>query len=104
MRTRLPNTEQFQELKKQFVREALEGGNTSFIARKHGLNPKTLGQWVREFRDEVEEEMETKKSKPQMNPQQEDQDVKKQLDQALKLIGKLQVENEILKDLLKKTK
>lgn len=58
-------------------------------ARKHELSPKTVGRWVQDYR----------------NPAQslkEDQDIKKQLDQALKLIGKLQVENEILKDLLKK--
>jgi len=94
---------QFVEVKKSIVREALAGGNAAFVARQHGLSPKTVNRWVKEYRDEVEEEM-GKKDTEQTVSLHEEQDVKKQLDQALKLIGKLQVENEILKDLLKKTK
>lgn len=105
MRNKFPNTSEFIELKKNFVREALEGGNASYVARKHGLSPKTVGQWVRDYREEVEEEMAKKDHNQEQVPSLiGDQDVKKQLDQALKLIGKLQLENEILKDLLKKTK
>ncbi|RXS98999.1 helix-turn-helix domain-containing protein, partial [Ammoniphilus sp. CFH 90114] len=101
MRTKVPNTNQFIELKKQIVREALEGGNAAFVARQHGLSPKTVSQWVRDYREEVEEEM-AKKDQDQVSVLSEDVDLKKQLDQALKLIGKLKVENEILQDLLKK--
>jgi len=101
---KIPNTNQFIQLKKEIVREAIEGGNASYTARKHGLSPKTVSQWVREYREEVEEEMTTQDKHPdQVLSLKEDQDIKKQLEQALKLIGKLQVENEILKDLLKKT-
>ena len=95
------NSNQFIELKKKIVREALAGGNAAFVARQHELSPKTVNRWVKEYRDEVEEEM-GKKDKEQTVSLNNEQDVKKQLDQALKLIGKLQVENEILKDLLKK--
>ena len=103
-RTRFPNTNEFIELKKRLVREALEGGNASLVARKNGLSPNTVSQWVRDYREEVEEEM-AKNEKDRAQPlNQEDPDVKKQLDQALKLFGMLLVENEILKDLQKKTK
>lgn len=100
---RASRSNQFVELKKRIVQEALEGGNAAYVARQHELSPKTVNRWVKEYRDEVEVEM-GKKDKNQTNSLIEEQDVKKQLDQALKLLGKLQVENEILKDLLKKTK
>lgn len=100
---RVSNRNQFVEIKKKIVRDALEGGNAAFVARQQGLSPKTVNRWVKEYRDEVEEEM-GKKDKDQANSRTEEQEERKQLDQALKLIGKLQVENEILKDLLKKTK
>ncbi|WP_149454055.1 helix-turn-helix domain-containing protein [Pasteuria penetrans] len=37
------------ELKKKIVREALHDGNVSEIARKHGLIPRTVRSWVKQY-------------------------------------------------------
>ncbi|OKP88374.1 hypothetical protein A3844_08375 [Paenibacillus helianthi] len=31
--------------------------STEVVARKHGLSPKTLGNWVRQYQDEVDDLM-----------------------------------------------
>ena len=35
-----------QEYRDEIVKEATEVGNTTMVARKHGLNKKTVNAWV----------------------------------------------------------
>ncbi|UUZ82669.1 transposase [Paenibacillus sp. P26] len=39
--------------KKDLVVEVLSGYRTEVVARKHGMAPKTLSNWVRQYQDEV---------------------------------------------------
>jgi transposase len=39
------------ELKDQVVKEVIETGSTSIVARKHGVSPKTVHNWVRQIKN-----------------------------------------------------
>lgn len=90
-----------EEVKKQYVRMALESGNMAFIARKVGVSPSTMNGWVKTYRDEVEEEMRTEGVSP-LTSSSSDQDIKKKYDQAMKRLGEKELEVSMLRDMLKK--
>ena len=90
-----------EEVKKNYVRMALESGNMAFVARKTGVSLSTLKAWVNLYRSEVEAEMEqegvnTLSSSPSNN------DLQKKYDQAMKLLGEKELEVAMLRDMLKK--
>lgn len=89
-----------EEVKKQYVRMALESGNNAFLARKLGISPKTFGGWVRKYRDEVEEEM-AKEGLPQIEPPGMN-DLQAKYDHAMKLLGEKELEVAMLRELIKK--
>ena len=49
------------QAKMEYVAEVLEGYRTDVVARRHGISPKTLSNWVREYQDEVDEIMAKKR-------------------------------------------
>ena len=88
--------------KKQLVREALEGGNGAFVARKHGISSSAISRWIQQYRDEVEEEMAKRKSMDGIpNPESAD-DWKQRYEQAAKLLGEKEMEITLLRELVKK--
>jgi transposase len=96
--------EYLEKMKKNLVREALSGGNSSFVARKHGIHPGTLKKWVKEYRDEVEFQMDKQSSTTPNLPNDSDStDYKKMYEKAVTLLGEKDLEIAILKDLVKKT-
>jgi transposase len=95
------NSGPIEDVKKQYVRMALESGNTSFLARKLGISPKTFGNWVRKYRDEVEEEM-TKEGIQPLNDSSKANDLQSKYDQAMKLLGEKELEVAMLRELFKK--
>ena len=76
------------ELKKQIITEAKEVGNVAAVARKHGISPVTIHGWIKK----------TKESK--ISSQKSD---KQKLRKLEKELADQKLENEILKELLKKT-
>lgn len=90
-----------EEVKKQYVRMALESGNMAFIARKTGVSSKTLSGWVKTYRDEVEAEMENEGVSP-LSESSSANDIKKKYDQAMKLLGEKELEVAMLREQLKK--
>jgi Transposase. len=92
------------QTKKELVAEVLMGYRTEVVARRHGLSPKTLRDWVRQFRDEVGDIMERKRQEQKQILQAAEQfdELQKKYQEALKLIGELQLENNILRDMVKK--
>ncbi len=73
------------ELKEQILKEVKETGNAALVARTHGLVYQTVMSWIRGERE-----------KPKR--------LKKKTDQANEVrLQKLELENRILKELLKKT-
>jgi len=92
------------QTKKELVAEVLMGYRTEAVARRYGLSPKTLRDWVRQFRDEVGEIME-QKQREQHELQEmaaNYEELQQKYQEALKLIGEKDVEIQILRDLVKK--
>jgi transposase-like protein len=91
--------------KKSYIKEIISGYRTEYIARKHGVHPESMRLWVRQYGDEVEEEMVKQKQKEELIEQVavESGDTQKKYNQALKLLGEKDLEIAILRDLLKKT-
>lgn len=91
--------------KKEYVAEVLTHGyRIDVVARRHGMAPETLRNWVRQYQDEVDDLM----AKIRLESEQIEQDAKnykeieKKYDEALKLLGEKEVEIQILNELLKK--
>lgn len=92
------------ETKRELVAEVLMGYRTEIVARKYGMSPKTLREWVRQYRDEVGEIMARKQAQNEqlIKDAKELKELKKNYHSAMKLLGEKELENAILKDLLKK--
>lgn len=74
-----------EELKQQILKEVEEVGVIVTVAKKHGINAKTVHNWMR-----------THKNKPKLDQARELRELRKKLDDA-------ELENLVLKELLKKT-
>lgn len=85
------------EFKQQIVKEALEVGNSSIVAHKYDINNNMVSRWVRQSKN-INGLNRTASRLPQ-----EHKDLLIENEQLKKLLGKKELENEILRDLLKKT-
>jgi transposase-like protein len=92
------------ETKKEFVAEVLMGYRTEVVARRHGLSPKTLSDWVRQYRDEVGDIMERKRQEQEqlLEAAAKYQELQKKYEEALKLLGEKDLEINILREMVKK--
>ncbi|HOV80897.1 MAG TPA: transposase [Bacillota bacterium] len=84
------------EFKQQIIKEVREVGNGSIVARKHGISQTIVNRWFRQSRNNG-----FSHSGHQM-PQDHKQ-ILAENEQLKKLLGKKELEIEILRDLLKKT-
>lgn len=91
-----------EEVKKEYVELVVSGYRTEHVARQYGMSPSALQRWVRQYWDEVQTAMVKKKQQAEQIAK-ESEDWKKKYDQAMKLLGEKELENAILKDLVKKT-
>ena len=73
------------ELKDQVIKEVQETGSIQVVAKKHGLIPRTVHNWMHGF-----------KTKDKMIEQ-------KKMRELTREVVDLRLQNELLKDLLKKT-
>lgn len=88
------------ELKAQVVKDAVEVGNASIVARRHGLDVNMVSRWVRE-----QNGSKNPLSLTSIRAQRESNDPKSlsvENDKLKKIIGEKELEIEILRDLLKK--
>jgi transposase-like protein len=88
-RKRLKKEQKISILRDHFDR----GTPISELARYHGIHPVTIYQWIRHMGDKAEEKV---------NIQElllENQKLKKELAQMSKLVGKITLKNECLKDI-----
>ncbi|MFD0698739.1 transposase [Paenibacillus sp. GCM10027628] len=92
------------QTKKEFVAEVLSGYRTEVVARKHGMAPKTLSNWVRQYQDEVDDLMTKKHDEAEKLKQDAAklQEIEKKYSEAVKLLGEKELEINILRDLVKK--
>lgn len=95
--------EAIEDVKKKYVRMALETGNYSSIARKAGIARGTLRAWMNEYGDEIRDQMEdTETTTLSENPTKDE--LMDKYEQAMKLLGEKELEVAMLKNLLKKGK
>lgn len=93
------------EAKKEYVAEVLAGGyRIDVAARRFGMAPKTLRNWVRQYEDEVEELMAKKRQDAEQIKQDATQyrELQKKYDEAMKLLGEKELEVQMLRELVKK--
>ncbi|WP_159885747.1 transposase [Paenibacillus puerhi] len=92
------------QAKKELVVEVLSGYRTEVVARKYGMAPKTLSTWVRQYQDEVGDLMVKKRDEEEKTKQDaaKFKELEKKYDEAMKLLGQKELENSILRDLVKK--
>lgn len=93
------------QAKKEYVAEVLAGGyRTEVVARRYGMSPKTLREWVRQYQDEVDGLVAKKRNEEEKLKQDAArlQELEKKYDEALKLLGEKELEISILQELVKK--
>ena len=94
--------EMFEDLKKRYVRMALETNQYATTARAAGVNPKTLRNWMRQYEDEIRDQMEQEGGVRVIPPEPTEKEYKKKYEIAMKLLGEKELEVAVLKDALKK--
>lgn len=95
-----------EEYKGKVVKEAIEVGNVTMVARKYGLSQKTLNNWVQKVRGPLREravrDSALIRKEVMINPVQL-QETQKQNEKLKNLLGERELEIAVLRDLLKKT-
>ena len=95
-----------QDFKDKLIKEALEIGNASVVARKYNINPTIVNRWIRQSKKQPEKELQKKALLSYQNLSHEPEDLEsaiRQIQQLKKIIGKKELEIEVLTELLKKT-
>jgi transposase-like protein len=83
------------EFKQQIIKEAIETGNCTIVARRYDVNPNVLARWVREYKNNGSI------SSSVTNP--DNRQVEVENEKLKKLLGEKELENQILRDLIKKS-
>lgn len=91
----------YEEQRNKAALEALSGIKASVVARKYGVSPSTVNQWVRDYREKNGEQ-----EHPYPQEQAEEMkrllEIEKMHEKAIKLLGEKDLEIAILRELLKK--
>lgn len=93
------------EFKQQLIQEALEAGNASQVARRHGIDGKMLSRWIRQSKqtDWKRTAPLAKKVAAYTPSPKEFQTLEHENDKLKKLLGEKDLEIAILRDLIKKS-
>ena len=95
------------EEKKQIIKEALETGNSCLVGRKYNISSSNIARWVKEYKPDPMKGMISKALQRTPGLSESAKEAKQIEEQNLKLkklIGEKELEIDILRDLLKKTK
>ena len=96
------------ELKKQIVKEVLETGNASIVARRHDISASLVNRWVKSYKEYGENVFRSgnglhkSKQLPITYNIEEFKKLSSENDILKKILGEKDLEVEILRDLLKK--
>ncbi|ANY65214.1 hypothetical protein BBD42_01010 [Paenibacillus sp. BIHB 4019] len=90
------------QTKKEFVVEVLSGYWIEAVARQHGLSPKTLGNWVRQYQDDLMVKKQREDKQLEQDAAQF-QDLQKKYEEAVKLLGEIELEIPLREIWLKKS-
>lgn len=93
-----------EEVKKKYVRLAIESGKMTSIAHQAGISRETLRKWMNEYESDIREEMgseEITSAKLPDNPSISE--MRNKYEQAMLLVGEKELEIAMLRNLLKKS-
>ncbi|WP_042171573.1 MULTISPECIES: transposase [Bacillota] len=90
-----------EETRMKIVREALAGIKIGVLARMYDVHPESIRLWVRDHRDSVPPE-DIPQTDEYVQEVQRLQEVEERYEKAIKALGEKELENEILRELLKK--
>lgn len=90
-----------EEVKKKYVRMALETNKYASTAKAAGVHPSTLRRWMRTYELEIRDQMESE-GVNLTPPEPTETEYKKKYEKAMKLLGEKELEVALLKDALKK--
>jgi len=98
---RMSSMGKMSEQREKAAQEVLSGIKAAVVARKYGVTPSTVNQWVRDYREKNGEQ-----DHPYPQEQAEELkrllEVEKKYEKAVKMLGEKDLEIEILRELLKK--
>ncbi|MFS0865692.1 transposase [Fredinandcohnia sp. 179-A 10B2 NHS] len=93
-----------EEVKKKYVRLAVESGKMTSIAHQAGISRETLRKWMNEYESDIREEMgseEVTSAKLPDNPSISE--MRNKYEQAMLMVGEKELEIAMLRNLLKKS-
>lgn len=90
-----------EEARINIVKEALAGIKVGVLSRIHDIHPETIRLWIREYRDSIAPE-DIPMTDEHLKEIQRLQEVEQRYEKAVKALGEKELENEILRELLKK--
>ncbi|NRF90014.1 transposase [Paenibacillus frigoriresistens] len=90
-----------EEVRLKAVREALAGVKVGILARMYDVHPETIRGWIRDHRDDVAPE-EIPMTDEHLQELQRLQEIEAKYEKAMKILGEKELENEILRELIKK--
>lgn len=94
--------EALEDVKKNYVRMAIESGNNASVARNAGVDRNTLAKWIKEYGDEVRDHMEDPTTAI-LSVEPTKEELKAKYEQAMRLLGEKELEVAMLRNLLKKS-
>lgn len=96
--------EVIENVKKQYVRLAIESGKQITIANQAGISRVTLKKWMDEYENEVREEMDSEDNTTAILPENPTiNEMRSKYEQAMRLVGEKELEIAMLRNLLKKS-
>lgn len=91
----------FKEVRYKVAQEALAGIKVGVLARKYEVSPKTIRNWVKEYQETFGED-----AIPTIDERLDDAkrlaELEEKYNRALKALGEKELENEVLRELVKK--
>ncbi|MEK3885846.1 helix-turn-helix domain-containing protein [Paenibacillus sp. PL2-23] len=91
----------FKEVRYKVAQEALAGIKVGVLARKYEVSPKTIRNWVKEFQETFGED-----AVPTIDERLDESkrlaEMEEKYNRALKALGEKELENEVLRELVKK--
>ena len=92
----------FEEVRHKVAQEALGGIRTGVLARKYEVSPKTIRNWVKEYQERFGAD-----AIPTLDERIDDArrlaEMEEKYNQAVKALGEKELENTILRELVKKS-
>jgi transposase-like protein len=90
-----------EEFKLKVVGEAQSGIKVGVLARKYDIHAETIRKWIRDYRDDIRIH-DLPKPDEQLQELLRLQEIEVRYNKAKELLGEKELENEILRELLKK--